>query len=432
MDKEIKRYVIMYYSFAKRFVQRVINIIICRFFNNSSFLKAKYVDWLNAENFNLSSEFVHITNKPITLTSTMPKIISFYLPQYYENELNNKYFGKGFMEWYNTSKSIPLFTGHYQPHLPIDVGFYDLSHDDIMYRQVELAKMYGISAFCFYYYWYRDEVLLEKPILNYLNNKNLDLPFCLMWVNGDWTKTWGTDGKHEREIIKKIELLEHDEQKFFYDSLKYFKDSRYLKIHNKPVLAIIKSKGFSSEKTKKFIKILNELAVKEGFSGIHFMTTNVGYGEIDTHRLGFDSAIEFEQTTSPLAQQLMDLNGRFVNPYFKGRVVDVKKALEKKLHLKKFPYKTFKCVAPGWDNSPRKAYSGSVVFQMNPNDFKKWLKDVIYWTQQNHSQEEQFIFINAWNEWAEGAHLEPDRKYGYAYLDSIKKVLEETSGENII
>lgn len=423
--RELFRYIDMYYNFTKRFLQRVKNVFIWKIANNSDKLKAEYTEWLTETNYNAGKDFVPITDTPVKKTDKTPKIIAFYLPQYYENELNNRYFGKGFMEWYNTTKTIPMFTGHYQPQLPIDVGFYDLTHDDVMKRQIQLAKMYGIYAFCFYYYWYRDEVLLEKPILNFLNNKDLDMPFCLMWVNGDWTKTWGTDGKHEREIIKKMELSEGDDEKFFYDSLKYFKDERYIKIDNKPVLSVIKSRGFSHERTKQFIKRLNELAVKEGFSGMHFMTTNVGYGEIDTEGLGFNSVIEFEQTTSPIAQELIDLSGRYVNPNFKGRVIDIPKALDKNLHLKTYSYKTFKCVAPGWDNSARKAYSGSVVYQMTPKDFEKWLSEVIDWTKEHHSENEQYIFINAWNEWAEGAHLEPDQKYGYAYLNSLKTVLNQ-------
>lgn len=423
MNKETARYIEMYSAFVKRFFQRLKNVTVWKLKNQSSKLKTEFLDWMVETNFNKNTDYIPINTTPPNITKEMPKIIAFYLPQYYETELNNKYFGKGFMEWYNTTKTIPLFTGHYQPQLPIDVGFYDLSHDDVMQRQIELAKMYGIYGFCFYYYWYRDEVLLEKPILNFLDNKTLNMPFCLMWVNGDWTKTWGTDGKHEREIIKKIELLDGDDEKFFYDTLKYFKDERYIKINNKPVLAIIKSRGFSEERTRHFIQTIDELAKKEGFAGIHFMTTNVGYGEIDTKGLGFDSVIEFEQTTSPIAQELLDLKGRYVNPHFKGRVVDIKRGLDKKLHLKKHSYKTYKCVAPGWDNSARKAYSGSVVYQMTPNDFERWLADVVRWTKENHSEKEQFVFINAWNEWAEGAHLEPDQKYGYAYLQALKNVL---------
>ena len=427
MNKEIDRYIKMCTAFVKRFFQRIINVFIWRFKNSSDKLKTEYLDWFVETNFSPDKDYVPITDKPIKLTPNMPKIIAFYLPQYYENDMNNKYFGKGFMEWYNTSKTIPLFTGHYQPQLPIDVGFYDLTHDDAMKRQIELAKMYGISAFCFYYYWYRDEVLLEKPILNFLDNKELEMPFYLMWVNGDWTKTWGTDGKHEREIIKKMDMLEKDPEKFFNDSLKYFKDKRYIKINNKPVLGIIKSRGFSKEQTKYFIETVNSLAIKDGFAGIHFLTTNIGYGEIDTEALGFEGVIEFEQTTSPIAQELMDLSGKYVNPHFKGRVIDIPRALDKKLHLKTYSYKSYKCVAPGWDNSARKAYSGSVVYQMTPNDFERWLKDVVNWTKEHHSPDEQIIYINAWNEWAEGAHLEPDQKYGYAYLDKMKKVLTDFS-----
>ena len=420
----------MIFAFVKRFIQRTINVCVWKIKNSSDELKAKHIDWLNEENFNRAKDFVPITNEPVGRDKIDIKTIAFYLPQFYETDLNNKYFGKGFMEWYNVSACIPQFTGHYQPQLPVDVGFYDLNHPDIMYRQVELAKMYGIYGFCFYYYWYTDETLLEKPIINFLNNKDLDMPFCLMWVNGDWTKTWGTDGKHEREIIKKMELSDTDDEKFFNDTLKYFQDDRYIKINNKPVLMIIKSRGFSAERTRKFIQYIDKRSKECGFDGIHFMTTNVGYGEIDTDGLGFDSVVEFEQTTSKMATTLLDLSGRFVNPHFKGRVIDIKTSLDKGYHLIDHNYKTFKCLSPGWDNSARKAYSGSVVYQMTPDDFERWLKDVIKWTKERHSKDEQFVFINAWNEWAEGAHLEPDQKYGYAYLQKLKDCLEDKQCED--
>lgn len=414
----------MIFAFIKRFIQKIINTSIWKIKNNSDDLKLKHLDWLVKENFDRHKLFVPITKSYAQTENIDVKIIAFYLPQFYETQLNNEYFGKGFMEWYNVTACIPQFTGHYQPQLPIDVGFYNLSQDDVMKRQIELAKMYGLYGFCFYYYWYKDETLLEKPILNFLNNKELSMPFCLMWINGDWTKTWGTDGKHEREIIKKMEFAESDIKKLFQDTIKYFQDKRYIKIHNKPVFIIIKSRGFSKKITQQLIQYFDKSSREYGFDGVCFMTTNVGYGDIDTKGLGFNSVIEFEQTTSLIAQELMNLSGRFVNPHFNGRVVDIKKGLEKKLHLQTKSYKTYKCVAPGWDNSARKAYSGSVIYQMTPDDFKKWLTDVIEWTKQHHSTEEQFVFINAWNEWAEGAHLEPDQKYGYAYLQVMKDCLE--------
>ena len=330
------------------------------------------------------------------------------------------------MEWYNVTKAIPQYTGHYQPHLPIDVGFYNLTHDDIMYRQIELARKYGIYGFCFYYYWFSGQTLLEKPIRNFLNNKDLNMPFCLMWTNETWTNVWG-DGNHKK-IIKQQELLDDDYLKFANDVILYFKDERYIKINGKPLLIIYQSQLFEKEKFIRFIRLLKENISKNGFDDIYIMTTNAKITNQDLSEYDIEGVIEFSHQTLPIQKAVCEIKNRFINPNFMGKIIDVKKALSNNLHLQENSYKTFKCIYPGWDNTARKAYkSGCFVFEMTPLDFKIWLKDLINWTRKKHKKEEQLIFINAWNEWAEGSHLEPDQKYGYAYLQSTKEALEETS-----
>lgn len=415
------------YKYISKFIHTLKNKIFWHLFNRSNKLKQEYVDWLFEANFNNKKDFIDLNRNSISLNENCTKIISFYLPQYYENEVNNENFGKGFMEWYNVTKSIPQFTGHYQPQLPIDVGFYDLTHDDIMYRQIELAKQYGIYGFCFYYYWFSGKKLLEKPLNNFLNNKNLNIPFCLMWCNEEWTNEW-SDG-HNKKIIMKQELLEDDDNKFMQDIIKYFKDDRYIKIKNKPILIIYKAKKFEHNKFKNFIKNITLNAKNNGFDGIFLMTTNAYYGDIDLKELDFESVIEFSPGLLPISKETYDMKGKYVNPQFNGRIIDIHKSLSKGLHLIDMKFKTHKCVFPGWDNSARKAYckAGATVLQMTPGDFKQWLKDAMIWTQQNHAQDEQFVFINAWNEWAEGAHLEPDQKYGYAYLQAVQDVISDIS-----
>ena len=421
----IKRYYTIITSVIRRNYLTVKNRFLWNF-NNSNKTTNEYINWLCDSHFDFRQDFVPISESSVAKNSFNIKPIAFYLPQFYETELNNKYFGKGFMEWYTVTKTFPHYTGHYQPHLPIDTGFYKLDYTDTMYRQLELAKKYGIYGFCFYYYWYRDETLLEKPIKNFLETKNLDMPFCFMWVNGDWNKTWGIEGKHEKEVIKKMELLDGDDEKFFQDILPYFQDSRYIKVDNKPVLAIIKPHHFSEEQTISFMKHLDKRAKEYGFNGIRFMTTNTGFYCNDAEKLGFDGVIEFEMPKSTMTAYQKDMSNLYVDPHYKGIVYDIKKALANNKHLENLPYKAFKCCAPGWDNTPRKAYSGCVVFDMGPNDYKKWFSDAIRWTIENHKQEERFVFINAWNEWAEGAHLEPDQHYGYAYLQATKEAIEES------
>ena len=426
MFLSFQQQIIRYYRWILRTTKFFITEIKLKVFNNSTKLKMEYINWLFEENAQKNSkDFIAETDSCLNIPEDITKIIAFYLPQYYENDINNKYFGKGFMEWYKSSKAIPQFTGHYQPHLPIDVGFYNLTHDDIMYRQIELAKKYGIYGFCFYWYWFSGDVLLEKPINNFLNNKNLNIPFCIMWTNETWTNVWG-NGDH-REIIKEQHLKADDDEKFIHDIVRFFSDERYIKINGKPLLIIYQSQFFEKERFKNFIKNIRANIKNYGFNDIHIMTTNSGYTKIDTQGLNLDSVVEFSHQNLQITKYISDMKNIFINPLFKGKIIDIKRALKEELHLKENSYKTFKCIYPGWDNSPRKAYSNNCyVLDINPEIFKKWLKDIIIWTKQKHNKDEQFVFINAWNEWAEGAHLEPDQKYGYAYLQAVKDVLEET------
>ena len=398
---------------------------ISRHLNDSNSLKADYVNWLFSRNNQKSEEFVDITEDYIETNAMIPKVISFYLPQYYETPYNNEHFGKGFTEWNNVTKAIPQYTGHNQPQLPIDLGFYNLKNVDTMYRQIELAKKYGIYGFCFYYYWFSGETLLEKPILNFLNDKNLDFPFCLMWTNETWTSVWG-DGNHKK-VIKQQELLDNDDEKFVNDFLKYIKDERYIKIGGKPLLIIYQTQKFERERFKQFLNNLRTKIKDLGYEGIYLLTTNAGDAEVSVKEFLVEGIIEFSHQSLPIQKYEKDLGNCFINKDFQGKILDIEEALKNNAHIVQNTYKTFRCVYPGWDNTARKAYkSGCYVFDMTPKTFKKWFSDVVNWTKNNHTTDEQLVFVNAWNEWAEGAHLEPDRKYGYGYLQAIKDVLEET------
>lgn len=371
------------------------------------------------------SEFIALTNKAYIRQgggNDNIKLLAFYLPQFHAIALNDENFGKGFTEWSNVTKAMPLFDGHYQPHLPYDVGFYDLSHDDVMHRQVELAKMYGIYGFCFHYYWFSGKRLLEKPLFNYLNNKDLNLPFCLCWANENWSRLW--DGG-DRQIMMKQELQENDDERFFADILPFFKDSRYIKIENKPVLLIYNLKLFPQERILKFIQILQNLAQKEGFAGLFI---------IGVKSFAFEKQIEFgANAKAEFPPHNMKSKSDFITqpPYANknakaGWIFDINEYVKKEKYLTKHDERLFRGIFPRWDNTARKAKSGADVYLCSVHSYKIWLKNLIAWTKATHKQDRQFIFINAWNEWGEGAHLEPDTHYGYAYLQATKEALEET------
>lgn len=426
IKQEIIRYFNIAYIYIYRFFTKIINKI-TKEINNNDKLKLKYIDWFLEKDHIKKVDFIPLSKGSIKIKNSMPKLIAFYLPQYYETEINNKNFCKGFTEWYNVTKAIPQYIGHNQPQLPIDVGFYNLTHDDVMYRQIELAKQYGIYGFCFYYYWFSGERQLDKPLDKFLSNKELNMPFCLMWANANWSREWG-DGDI-RQVLIKQEILPKYDEKFAEDILKYFKDQRYIKINNKPLFIINRVRMVEVSRMREFIDKIKEVAIKNGFDDIYVLGTNAGYFNGGIKELNIEGIVEFGHQAQPMSKELYNFNGKFINPKFKGTVVDVKKALDKKLHLVTNNYKCFKCVFPGWDNSSRKAYRDAMIYQMTPKDYKKWLSDVILWTKNNCSTNEQLVFINAWNEWAEGAHLEPDQHYGYAYLQATKDSLEETSND---
>nr|QIM10661.1 hypothetical protein PlAlph_5530 [uncultured Alphaproteobacteria bacterium] len=352
------------------------------------------------------------------------KIIAFYLPQYHTIPLNDKAYGKGFTEWHNVSKTFPYYTGHYQPHIPYDVGFYDLSIPKVMYRQVELAKQYGIDGFCFHYYWFNGQRLLETPIFNWLKNKDLYLPFCLCWANENWSKLW--DGG-DKEIIMPQQHKEQDDDNFFKDILPFFKDKRYITINNKPLFILYKPGLFEKEHLIKFRHRLDELCRKNGFAGIYFCIVYSSGTNPDEYAGIFDAVIEFPPHQMKNLKQI-DYSSKYILPELKCQIFDIANYINEIKYIYPVSHKTFKTVFPSWDNSARKAFTNGYIFHgSTPNLYKKWLSGCINWEKRNNPVSERFVFVNAWNEWAEGAHMEPDVQNGYAYLQANREVYEKKS-----
>lgn len=387
----------------------------------------EYIDYVQNKQLD-KSDFINLSNNCYKFKEQDVKLISFYLPQFHDFEENIKWFGRGFTEWSNTSKAVPQFTGHYQPHIPIDVGYYNLNDNSIMRRQIELAKQYGIYGFSFYYYWFSGKKLMEKPLERFLQDKSLNMPFFLFWANEDWTMLW--DNGKDREILHKQKLLKDDEQKFMKDILPYMKDDRYIKINNKPLLIIYNPHNYPFERYIEFNKKIRQIAKGEGFDDLFIMTTTFradcsscnSYQEF-IQKYNLDSLLEFFPQ-GILTREISCTRPKIMNKKFKGKCYDMHEFITHKKYLYDTDANLYKCAFPHWDNTPRKCYNGADIYQNTPKDYKIWLKDIISWTKSNHSKNEQFVFINAWNEWAEGAHLEPDQKYGYAYLQATKEALE--------
>lgn len=356
-----------------------------------------------------SPEFVDYNESDcIILKEDDIKLIALYLPQFHQIPENDEWWGRGFTEWTNVTKATPQFIGHHQPQLPIDMGFYDLRNIDVIKRQIELARTHGIYGFCFHYYWFDGKRLLETPINNYINNKDIDFPFCLCWANENWTRRW--DGL-ENEILIEQNHNSKSDIAFIEDISLYFNDKRYIRIENKPVLIIYRLKLLPNPVES--INRWREYYRKTG-KGELFIIGVKTFGEEIPKKYGVDAAMEFPPHG---IEPLIEINDiEVLNPNFNGYIYSYPEIVKGQRYLFNNSIPTFKTVSPGWDNTARKPNSSTIFHGSSPMLYKEWLTNVIIFTKENFSKDKQYVFINAWNEWAEGAHLEPDRKYGYGYL----------------
>ena len=354
------------------------------------------------------------------------KPIAIHLPQFHPIPENDKWWGKGFTEWTNVVRAQPRFNKHYQPHLPADLGFYDLRLEESRLAQEELAKKYGVYGFCYYHYWFNGKRVLNAPVDRKLKNPNEDLPFMLCWANENWARTW--DGADDNILLEQNYNFQDD-----LDHIRFlipiFKDERYIRVDDKPMIVIYKSDELPD--VRKTIEIWRKEAHKEGLDlyicRMNRWNTNNDDKVLD---LGFDAVIDF-QPLSQSFQNYLEVNNTIVKK--------IKNKVFKKLQLKNKPSrisykdyvdydiahplkneKMYPGVCPSWDNSARKKANGMVFHDSTPEYFYKWVTHKLR-SFKPFSKEENFLFINAWNEWAEGNHLEPDQKWGNKYLKALHK-----------
>ena len=374
-------------------------------------IERQYIEDLFITASQKSREYVPLSSTSISLTEHDPKLIAFYLPQYHPIVENDRWWGKGFTDWTNVTKAVTLYVGHYQPHLPDELGFYDLRLAEVQHRQVELAKQYGIYGFCIHYYWFNGKRLLEKPLEQFLHHKELDIPFCLCWANENWTRRW--DGLENDILLEQIHSPKNDIN-FIRDLKTFFTDSRYIRIEGKPVLIVYRTTILPDPKAT--VERWRAYCRDQGIGDIYLIAAQT-FGFENPEQYGFDAAVEFPPHTMTGCEEIT-YGISVLNKNYSGKIWDYEYFVKSKEYLKKVPYTLFKGIAPGWDNTARKPNNSSVYQGSSPSVYQEWLLDLIHWSADAHNEEKRIIFINAWNEWAEGAHLEPDRKYGYGYLQS--------------
>jgi len=339
------------------------------------------------------------------------RLIAYYLPQYHPIPENDRWWGTGFTEWRNVTRAFPVFAGHNQPRLPGELGFYDLRIPEVMRQQIELAKQHGISAFCFHFYWFGGKRLLELPIENFLQNGDLDFKFCLCWANENWTRRW--DGADNELLIAQSHNAEDDIALIRYLN-RYFDDPRYLRIRGKPALTVYRP-GILPDAEATVIRWRAE-AKRAGLPGLFLIATNsFGFSEYD--ECGFDALSEFppHEIRSPRNNNLVVLHQDYQgNVYSYAGILESIKATSKEGDSAA-QRTVFPGVMPCWDNTARRPLRGNVFYGSTPVLFYEWLMHSIARAKRN-AEEERIVFINAWNEWSEGAYLEPDQRFGYGYL----------------
>jgi len=360
------------------------------------------------------------------ITERIPRLIAFYLPQYHPIPENDSWWGKGFTEWTNVAKAKPLFKGHYQPHIPADLGFYDLRIPETRQAQAEMAREYGIEGFCYWHYWFAGKRLLERPFAEVLHSGQPDFPFCLAWANVTWTGTWYDAPNHI--LIEQTYPGVADHTAHFYSLLPAFSDERYIKVDGKPLFMIYKAIDLKKED----IELWRKLAAINGLKDIFFLGNVKNQEEgVFIHQNGFD-ACTISKTAgrgnlnNPIKKLLIKILGEkpaasvyhkvIQKPFYVYEYEDLIPFFE----IQDYPdLEYYPCIIPGWDNTPRAGLNGHVWINATPEIFGKHLREAIKKVQA-YPDDHKIIIIKSWNEWAEGNTLEPDLKFGQRFLNIIR------------
>ena len=360
-------------------------------------------------------------------------VIAFYLPQYYPTKENDEWYGPGFTEWTNVGKCKPLFKGHYQPKVPADLGYYDLRMPEVRERQAELAKEAGISAFCYYHYWFGNgKEMLDLPLKEVIRTKAPDFPFCICWANHSWyKKTWdsSTNTLNKTPLVQQTYPGIDDIDKHFYALVDCFKDQRYYKKDEKLVFVIYHVDEMPDARL--FMDRWQELSQKEGLPPFHFMA----YAD-DAARMNHPSFSLCAETIVSCLYNVMSVGkSRFVRRFS----TFARSFFSRLLHspLNKYEYKDIRpelisplykderiipLLFPNWDNTPRREEGALILHNATPHQFHLHCKDVFTFLSGKNNK---MVFLKSWNEWGDGNYMEPCLKYGHGYIRALKSALAE-------
>lgn len=382
-------------------------------FGSSDGAAAASGDWVEVDTAD------HFIGRRVQTDLAVPvaRVIAFYLPQFHAIPENDEWWGKGFTEWTNVRPAQPMFPGHHQPQEPLDLGYYDLTDIEAQKRQIELAKLYGIGGFCFYWYWFGGKRLLEKPVENWLTHKDLDFPFCICWANENWTRRW--DGK-DSEVIMGQNHSPEDDLAFIAELAPYLRDPRYIRIDGKPLVLVYRPSLLPDPAAT--AGRWRDWCRKNGIGEIYLAYTQ-SFELADPKIYDFDAAIEFPPNNASPTVLTDRVKG--LDPEFNGIIYDWNSYVDRSRDYPRPDYRLIRSVCPAWDNTARRKKGGAIFLNNTPAEYATWLGNAVTRTLADApTPDERIIFCNAWNEWAEGAHLEPDTRFGYAWLETTRDALD--------
>jgi lipopolysaccharide biosynthesis protein len=353
------------------------------------------------------------------------RALAFYLPQFHPVPENDEWWGEGFTEWRNVVGARPQFPGHDQPHIPADLGFCDLRVPETRSAQATLAREHGIHGFCYYHYWFGGRRLLDRPFREVLESGTPDFPFALCWANESWTRAWdGASG----DVLVRQEYSEADDRAHIRWLLHAFADPRYVRVAGKPLFLVYRASQLPDP--RRTTDVWREEAGRAGIGDLYLCRVENDRDLGDPARLGFDAAVDFQPDFAHLGRARgRSLAGRAARRlhlargvYRRHRIYDYGTVVQRMLDRPTVEYKRFPCVTPGWDNTPRRRQQGIVLHDSTPEAYERWLRATVG-AFEPFGPGEDLLFLNAWNEWAEGNHLEPSQRWSRRYLEATRRAL---------
>lgn len=343
------------------------------------------------------------------------RVLAYYLPQYHATPENNAWWGDGFTEWTNTSRALPRFADHYQPRIPRDLGHYTLTSPELLNTQARMAKAAGIEGFVFYFYWFNRKRLLDGPLEMLLANPHIDLPFCLMWANENWSRRW--DGS-DNDILIAQDYRPEDDIALIDCFARHMRDPRYIKVQGRPLLMVYRP-GTIPDAPQAFERWRRLFRKRHHLNPIFVM--GQAFNAENPRDFGVDGAIEFPPHKVVSNCSLINEHVQLMDEDFRGQIYDYSDIVENALKQPPTSYPLIRTASPSWDNDARRQGQGLVLHGSTPELYERWLTGLV-----NQAQKERFfgdpiVCINAWNEWAEGAYLEPDVHFGSAYLNATAR-----------